>query len=69
MATRARVVNVSVEYVDHETGLWCGTCMLSTGARFWVALRQGERMHLQERLWCYEHRGGRGVEHPTTGVG
>lgn len=62
MASRMRVVSVSVEYLDHQPGLWCNTCMLSTGIRMWVAVvaRTGG-MHLQKRLWCYEHEGSRGV--------
>lgn len=61
MATRQRVVAVKVERIDHQHGLWCNTCMLSTGMRFWFAVRLGPRMHMQERLWCYEHEGSRGV--------
>lgn len=61
MAERARAVSVSVEYIDHETGLWCNTCMLSTGARVIVAVVGPAGMHLQDRLWCYEHEGSRGV--------
>lgn len=62
MAAQMRVVSVRVEYVDHQPGLWCNRCMLSTGMRLWVAVSHGPRMHLQERLWCYEHRGHRGIE-------
>lgn len=61
MATQMRVVSVSIEYVDHEHGLWCNTCMFSTGIRFWVAIISPTGMHLQERLWCYQHVGSRGV--------
>lgn len=61
MAHHARVVAVRLEHLDHEHGLWCNTCMLSTGMRFWVAVISPTRMHLQERLWCYEHEGARGV--------
>lgn len=56
-----RVVAVTVEYLTHDTGHWCSTCNLSTGIRFWVAVSSGTRMHLQQRLWCYEHQGSRGV--------
>jgi hypothetical protein len=56
-----RAVAVRVEYLDHETGLWCNTCMLSTGIRAWVALTSPHGMHLQQRLWCYDHQGSRGV--------
>lgn len=61
MAQRMRVTAVQVEYVDHETGLWCNTCMLSTGIRCWVAIITGTGMHLQQRLWCYDHEGSLGV--------
>lgn len=61
MAQRLRVTSVHVEYLDHETGLWCHTCMLSTGVRVWVAIRGPRGLHLQQRLWCYEHAGSRGV--------
>lgn len=61
MAERLRVVAVRVEPVDLTTGLWCNTCMLSTGVRMWVAVISRAGMHLQERLWCYEHEGSRGV--------
>lgn len=61
MATHMRVSSVHIEYVDHDHGHWCNTCMLSTGIRFWVAVSHGDRMHLQERLYCYEHQGARGV--------
>ncbi len=64
MAQRMRVVSVHVEYVTHEHGLWCNTCMLSTGIRYWLAVMAGPRMHLQERLWCDEHEGSRGVVAP-----
>ena len=61
MASRMRVVSVRVEYLDHDHGHWCNTCMLSTGIRFRVAIISPTGMHLQERLWCYEHQGSRGV--------
>lgn len=61
MAQRMRVTSVRIEYVDHQTGLWCSRCMLSTGARVWVAITGPGGMHLQARLWCYEHEGSRGV--------
>lgn len=62
MAAHARVVSVRIEYLDHDTGLWCNTCLLSTGVRMWVAvIHRNAGMHLQERLWCYEHEGSKGV--------
>ena len=61
MASQMRVVSVRVEYLDHEHGLWCNTCMLSTGIRFTVAVISRNSLHLQDRLWCYEHEGSRGV--------
>lgn len=56
-----RVVSVQIEYLDHQHGLWCNTCMLSTGVQVWVAVIGPTGMHLQQRLWCYEHEGSRGV--------
>ncbi|CAI9417324.1 hypothetical protein [Nocardioides sp. T2.26MG-1] len=61
MAGRVRVVQVHVEVVDQTMGLWCNRCMLSTGVSVTVAISLGDRMHLQERLWCVEHEGSRGV--------
>lgn len=61
MPERVRAVGVHIEAVDRQTGLWCTRCNLSTGIRFWFALTAGGRLHLQERLWCYEHQGSRGV--------
>lgn len=57
MATRHRTVAVVIEYLDHDHGHWCHTCALSTGIRVWVTVRQGHRMHIQERLHCYECEG------------
>lgn len=57
MAQRMRVVSVRLEYVDHEHGHCCNTCLLSTGFRVWVAVRGPLGMHLQERLHCYECEG------------
>jgi len=34
----AKARSVSLEYVDHEVGLWCANCMMATGIAFWVAL-------------------------------
>jgi hypothetical protein len=61
MAHPMRVVSVRLEYVDHDHGLWCNTCMKSTGIRVWVAVISTTGMHLQGRLWCYEHQGSRGI--------
>lgn len=61
MNARARVVAVRVEYLLHDEGHWCNTCMLATGIRFTVAVISPAGMHLQQRLWCYEHEGSRGV--------
>lgn len=58
---KARVVSVAVEYLTHDEGHWCNTCMLGTGMRFYVAITGPGGMHLQERLWCYEREGSRGV--------
>lgn len=53
-----RLVGIVIEYVAHDTGHWCNTCLLSTGIRVWVAvISTHERMHLQERLHCYECSG------------
>lgn len=60
-AGRLRVVAVSVELVEHVTGLWCDRCLLPSGYKATVAITQGGRMHLQDRLWCPQHGGGRGV--------
>lgn len=49
-----RVVSVHLEYLDHDTGHWCNTCRLGTGIRIWVAVSIPGRMHLQQRLYCYE---------------
>ncbi len=56
-----RVVSVRVEYLTHDEGHWCNTCMLGTGMRFIVAIISPTGLHLQERLWCYEHEGSRGI--------
>ena len=61
MAAHMRVLSVRVEYLEHHDGLWCNTCMLSTGMRFVVAVITRTSLHLQDRLWCYEHEGSRGV--------
>ena len=61
MAHAMRVTSVRVEYLTHDEGHWCNTCMLGTGMRFWVAIIGPAGMHLQQRLWCYEHDGSRGV--------
>ena len=61
MAERVRAVAVKVEPLDLTTGLWCNTCMRATGVRMWVAVISRHGMHLQERLWCYDHEGSRGV--------
>ena len=53
-AGKMRVVSVHVEYLDHDHGHWCNTCQLGTGLRVWVAMRHRDRMHLQERMYCYE---------------
>lgn len=54
MAARANVVVVHVEHVDHDTGHWCNTCLLSTGIRLWVAATCGGRMRLHTCLHCYD---------------
>lgn len=61
MAANMRTTSVHAEYLTHDEGHWCNTCMLGTGLRFWVAISHGNRMHLAQRLWCYEHQGARGV--------
>lgn len=61
-----RVVSVRVEYLTHDEGHWCNNCMLGTGMRFWVAIISPVGLHLQQRLWCYEHEGSRGVVVETT---
>lgn len=47
-----RIVAVTAEPVAVDRGLWCMACMLPGGVRVWVAVRLGDRMHLQERLHC-----------------
>lgn len=61
MATRMRVLSVRVEYLTHDEGHWCNTCMLPSGIRVWVAIISRAGMHLQTRLWCDDHEGSRGV--------
>lgn len=56
-----RVVSVGLELLDQDHGHWCNTCMLPSGHRFWVAVISPFGMHLQQRLWCDEHQGSRGV--------
>jgi hypothetical protein len=68
MAAHMRMVAVRIEYLDHTEGLWCNTCMLGTGIRMWVAVISRTGMHLQPRLWCYEHEGSRGVVDEPTGA-
>lgn len=68
MATRARQVSVHVEYLWHDEGHWCNTCMLGTGFRVWVAIHGPTGTHLQQRLWCYEHQGSRGIVLDTGGT-
>lgn len=66
MAAKHHVVRLGVEYLDHEAGHWCNTCLLSTGFRFWVVCRQNDRMDLRQRLHCYEC-GGHDItlDHPV----
>jgi hypothetical protein len=54
MPARYVTVNVVAELLDHDHGHWCPTCLLSTGVRAWVAVRFGDRMHLQMRTHCTE---------------
>lgn len=61
MAAKMHITTVNIEYLTHDDGHWCNTCMLGTGLRFWVAVSRGNQMRLQQRLWCYEHEGSRGV--------
>ena len=68
MAAHMRMVSVRVEYLTHDEGHWCTTCMLGTGMRVTVAVISPNGLHLQERLWCYEHEGSRGVVDEPTGA-
>lgn len=54
MDRRYTTVAVWVEVVDHDHGHWCRTCLHATGIRVWVTVSQGDRMHMQTRLYCYE---------------
>jgi hypothetical protein len=56
-----RTTRVSMEYVDHDHGHWCNACMKSTGIRLWIMVSLADRMHMQDRLYCYEHEGSDGV--------
>jgi hypothetical protein len=51
---RAVVVQVSVEFLGYQTGLWCRDCMLSTGARFWYVATIGEQQSLRDAYSCLE---------------
>jgi len=57
----ATVVTVHLEWVGHQTGLWCCECSLSTGARVWFTTTVGRRTAVHENRFCTEC-GGRQVE-------
>lgn len=57
MGRHLRTVSVSLEYVDHDHGHWCNTCQRGTGFRIWVMVTFGDRMHLQQRVYCYDCAG------------
>lgn len=62
MATRATVIGVHVEVLDHDHGHWCLTCKLSTGVRVFVVIRRSDGpMSLQTRMQCPEC-GGHDIE-------
>lgn len=64
---RARVVLTAVvrELVTFDEGHWCRTCMLPSGIRAWIAVRQGDRMHLQTLVYCDDCAGDAiTIEHP-----
>jgi hypothetical protein len=49
----ARAVGLIVEYLGHETGLWCDDCALSTGIRVTVAATTAGATTLTSAVHCY----------------
>lgn len=47
-------VHVVVEVLQNTGGHWCTACLLPSGWLQTVAVRCGDRMHLQQRPWCDE---------------
>lgn len=50
----AAEVTVRVEYVGHELGHWCNTCMLSTGVRLWWTTTTEPETTLRSTVFCTE---------------
>lgn len=59
MADRVRVTAVVRELVTYDDGHWCTDCALPSGIRSWIAVRQGNRMHLQTLIYCDDCGGHR----------
>lgn len=49
---RVSVVTVRVEQVAIDTGLWCRTCLLSSGVRVWFTATIGVAMSLRSATRC-----------------
>lgn len=54
MATKANVVHIRAQYVDHDHDHWCLDCKLDTGIRAFVAVWINDTMELRLVLWCPE---------------
>jgi hypothetical protein len=52
-----RTRSVQLEYVDHEVGLWCNTCMMSTGIAFWITLDDGTDVTVMDATFRTEPGG------------
>lgn len=50
-------VRVCVEFLGYQTGLWCRTCMLGSGARFWYVATIGETQSLRDAYACLDCSG------------
>lgn len=59
---RVKVVVVRVEVIDVEAGLWCRTCALPSGLRFWAITNPAMTMHAVLR--CRDC-GGHDIEAPS----
>ena len=60
MSTPGRRVAVRLEYLGHQLGLWCNTCLISSGVRVCFAATTAGRLVLQSTAGCAEC-GGRDV--------
>lgn len=47
-----RVVRIRVEQIAVDTGLWCNTCLLSSGVRVWFTVASGLAMSLRSTTRC-----------------